>query len=529
MPPRVLEVGPYLMTAWTTACSAPDINRIWPWLKFVLFAPCPQHVFISTIHLIFVVMLALYAMVRLIDVRRARASSGHINGDSVKDHRKGVHISSLYTTQFVLIGLVLLVQWCVALSRIWLAAWYGWHRVPAQELVYSISQALAWTVFGAIVGHEKKFKATTHSQPLRVWWVLMFFLSILALCTSIERYVRHEPHNTHLWIDGIVSIGTFPVVLLLALVAVVGQTGIFVEDSYLTEHLLFLSDDLAVTPSDGDSEVTRFHNATFFSKATFFWLNPLLKKGRSKPLEPKDVPLLSPEDRAEKVYSRFVVNFESQPSPPSIRHALLTTFWPQLVFTAFLSISKLCVMYVGPILITQFVEYVAGNELFPHEGLVLVAILFTAKAIEVLSAHHFNFFSQKLGMVVRSSLITTVYRKGLRLSSYARQTHGAGQIVNYMSVDVQQIADMMIQIHNIWVLPLQTGIALVILYTVIGVSCFGGLFVMLCILFISFSVAKLHRTYQAMIMKFKDKRMAVTTEVLNNMKIIKLQVFHLSA
>lgn len=47
---------------------------------------------------------------------------------------------------------------------------------------------------------------------------------------------------------------------------------------------------------------------------------------------------------------------------------------------------------------------------------------------------------------------------------------------------------------------------------------------MLCILCVSFNVAKLHRGYQAMIMKYKDKRMAITIEVLNNMKIIKLQV-----
>lgn len=399
--------------------------------------------------------------------------------------------------------------------------------MPAQELVYSITQAFAWTTFCAIVGHEKKNRATRHSSILRTWWIMTFLFSLLALYTGIARFIRHDPHDIHLWIDGIQAISTFPVVVLLALIAMVGKTGIFVEDSELIEHLLGSSQEVSLRDhevEDAAAEVTGYQSASFISKATWLWLNPLLKKGKSKALEPKDIPLLSPDDRAELVYSRFVVNLDAQGAMASVRTALLNTFWPQLVFTAFLAVSKLSVMYVGPILINQFVEYVAGRELFHNEGLVLVAILFTAKVIEVLSAHQFNFLSQKLGMVVRSSLITTVYRKGLRLSSFARQTHGAGQIVNYMSVDVQQIADLMLQIHNLWVLPLQAAVALIILYSVIGVSCFGGIFVMLCILFISFNVAKKQRTFQGMIMRFKDKRMGITTEVLNNMKIIKLQV-----
>ena len=521
--PAALELGPYLLTAWTTACKAPDTSNPWTWLKFLLFAPCPQHVLISSLHIIFIAVLTLFAILRLLSVRRASSHPGNGKASS----SKGVRVSPIYTTQVAFIVLVTLVQWSITLWRTCYAFGYGWQRVPAQELVYSITQAVAWTTFGAIVGHEKKNRATMHSSILRAWWIMTFLFSLLALYTGIARFIRHDPHDIHLWIDGIQAISTFPVVVLLALVAGVGKTGIFVEDSELIEHLLGSSQEVSLRDheeGDAAAEVTGYQSASFISKATWLWLNPLLKKGKSKALEPKDIPLLSPDDRAELVYSRFVVNLDAQGAVASVRTALLNTFWPQLVFTAFLAVSKLSVMYVGPILINQFVEYVAGRELFPNEGLVLVAILFTAKVIEVLSAHQFNFLSQKLGMVVRSSLITTVYRKGLRLSSFARQTHGAGQIVNYMSVDVQQIADLMLQIHNLWVLPLQAAVALVILYSVIGVSCFGGILVMLCILFISFNVAKKQRTFQGMIMRFKDKRMGITTEVLNNMKIIKLQV-----
>lgn len=524
MRPAALEMGPYIFTAWTTACLTPGANNISSWINFLLFAACPQHVLISSLHLMFVALLAIYAATRFITGRRASSSTLH-QTRFCKTSRSGVHVNPIYTVQVASIVLVMVFQWCVAIWRVVYAARYGWRRVPAQELFFSLSQALAWTVFAAIVGRQKRFRTTVHSKSLRIWWIVTFLLSLLTLYTSTTRYVRNDRRDVHLWIDGIVSIATFPVVVLLALVAVVGRTGIRDEDNDLTESLLGSDGLLEGSISEDDVVwVTEFASASFISKALWLWLNPLLKKGKSKALEPKDVPLLSPEDRSEVLYSRFLVNLECQAAPASVRSALLRTFWSQLVFTAFLSVSKLLVMYVGPILITQFVSYVAGNELFPHEGLVLVAILFSAKVVEVLSAHQFNFYSQRLGMVVRSSLITTVYRKGLRLSSFAQQTQGAGRIVNYMSVDVQHIADLMLQIHNLWVLPLQAAVALVILYAVIGISCFGGIFVMLFILFISFNVAKLHRVYLAMIMKFKDQRTGITTELLNNIKIIKLQV-----
>lgn len=80
------------------------------------------------------------------------------------------------------------------------------------------------------------------------------------------------------------------------------------------------------------------------------------------------------------------------------------------------------------------------------------------------------------------------------------------------------------QIHNLWVLPLQFAVAVFVLYRVVGISCFGGFFVMACIFYVSFIVSKLHRVYLAMIMKFKDQRLGIISELLNNIKIIKLQV-----
>lgn len=403
----------------------------------------------------------------------------------------------------------------------------SWKQVDG---LFWLLQAITQLVLAILIIHEKRFEAVSHPISLRIYWVASFVIVSLFTASGVIRFVSldiREGKYFSFLVDDTVSFLTLPESLFLLCVAIKGSTGI-IKSSEETQPLVVedetkLYDPITLTKSN----VTGFASASAVSKAFWIWLNPLLSKGYKSPLNIDEVPLLSPQHRAE----RMSVIFESkwpksdEKSKHPVRTTLLRCFWKEIAFTAFLAVVRLSVMFVGPVLIQDFVDFTSGKGSSIYEGYYLVLILLVAKFVEVLTTHHFNFNSQKLGMLIRCTLITSLYKKGLRLSCSARQDHGVGPIVNYMAVDTQQLSDMMLQLHAVWMMPFQVGIGLFLLYNCLGVSVVTALLGLLGVLAFIVSATRKNKRYQFSAMMNRDSRMKAVNEMLNYMRVIKFQAW----
>ncbi|XP_038904589.1 ABC transporter C family member 14-like [Benincasa hispida] len=497
------------------------LGAIFQWSRFIFLSPCPQRVLLSSIDILFLVALLAFALQKLFSrFRSGDRMNSDISKPLIGSNKPLITTTILFKLSLIVSGMLTICYLVISILTLSSSVQSSWRIVNG---AFWLVQALTYAVIAILIIHEKRFEAAKHPLTLRVYWVINFIIISLFMASAIMRLASTgATDELNLTLDDIISIASFPLSVVLLFVAIKGSTGVMVAIA-AKEEFDGQSDLIELVSSK--SNVSLFASASFVSKAFWLWMNPLLDKGYKAPLQLEEVPTLAPQHRAEEMSALFESKWPKphEKSTHPVRTALVRCFWKEIAFTAFLAIVRTCVMYVGPVLIQRFVDFTAGKRSSPNEGYYLVLILLAAKFFEVLTTHHFNFNSQKIGTLIRCTLITSLYKKGLRLSSSSRQDHGVGQIVNYMAVDTQQLSDMMLQLHAVWLMPLQVGVGLTLLSAYLGPATLVTLIALIGVLIFVVLGSRRNNKFQFNVMKNRDLRMKATNEMLNYMRVIKFQ------
>jgi len=269
--------------------------------------------------------------------------------------------------------------------------------------------------------------------------------------------------------------------------------------------------------------VTPFAKNGFLSRLSFWWLNPLMKKGRKKILEDEDIPRLRDADGAENCYSLFLEQLNKQKrAKPSILKAIILCHWKEIFLTGCLALLKVLTVSAGPLLLNSFILVGEGKKSFKYEGHLLAISFFFLKGIESISQRQWFFRSRLIGLKVRSLLIAAIYKKQLRLTNSARLKHSGGEIMNYVTVDAYRIGEFPFWFHQIWTTGLQLCLALVILFHAVGLATVAALVVIILTVLCNIPIAKIQHKFQSKLMVVQDERLKTISEALVNMKVLKL-------
>ena len=257
----------------------------------------------------------------------------------------------------------------------------------------------------------------------------------------------------------------------------------------------------------------------------------MLSLGNKRPLNPVDLPQLSHCDRSEVVYDRIEEKWEeTKKTNPSLFKSMAKSFGLPFCLAAVLKLIHDICQFVGPIMLSRITDFLEDTDpsLPKSRGYMYGVIMFVAALIQSLCLRNYFYLCFRTGLRLRSSCVTMVYNKSLRLSTASRAQYSQGEIMNLMEVDSQKFQDITSYLQTIWSGPFQIIGSLILLWQQLNWATLSGVAVMIVMIpftrFISRKLAGIQRE----LMKVKDDRINTTSEALEGIKLIKLQAWERS-
>ena len=280
----------------------------------------------------------------------------------------------------------------------------------------------------------------------------------------------------------------------------------------------------------GDEDECPIEYADIFSILTFSWMTPMMKYGYKEYLTQDDLWNLRGMDTTKVTGDILEQKWadELEKKRPSLWIALFRGFGTPYFWGTVIKTFSDVLSFIQPQLLRLLISFVAsyrgGN---PHpqpviRGAAISLAMFAVSVAQTALLHQYFQRAFETGMRVKSSLTSMIYAKSMRLSNEGRASKSTGDIVNYMAVDTQRLQDLSQYGQMLWSAPFQIILCMLSLYQLVGISMLAGVAAMILMVPINGLIARIMKNLQKKQMKNKDARTRLVTEILNNMKSIKL-------
>ncbi|KAF2457048.1 multidrug resistance-associated protein 1 [Lineolata rhizophorae] len=281
----------------------------------------------------------------------------------------------------------------------------------------------------------------------------------------------------------------------------------------------------------GDEFECPYEYANIFSVLSFSWMTPMMKHGYKHYLTQDDLWTLRHRDTTRVTAHSFeeAWNHELETKHPSLWIAMFRAFGAPFFRGGIFKIGNDVLAFVQPQLLRLLISFVdsyrkdnAQPPQPPVRGAAIALAMFAVSVGQTTCLHQYFQRAFETGMRIKSALTASIYGKAMRLSNEGRASKSTGDIVNYMAVDTQRLQDLSQYGQQVWSAPFQIILCLASLYELVGISMLAGVGAMILMIPVNGLIARLMKNLQKKQMKNKDARTRLMTEILNNMKSIKL-------
>uniref|UniRef100_G1S7N5 ATP-binding cassette sub-family C member 8 n=1 Tax=Nomascus leucogenys TaxID=61853 RepID=G1S7N5_NOMLE len=285
------------------------------------------------------------------------------------------------------------------------------------------------------------------------------------------------------------------------------------------------------------------------SKGTYWWMNAFIKTAHKKPIDLRAIGKLPIAMRALTNYQRLCEAFDAQrkdvqgtQGARAIWQALSHAFGRRLILSSTFRILADLLGFAGPLCIfgivdhlgkengvfqpkTQFLGvYFVSSQEFLANAYVLAVLLFLALLLQRTFLQASYYVAIETGINLRGAIQTKIYNKIMHLStsnlSMGEMT--AGQICNLVAIDTNQLMWFFFLCPNLWAMPVQIIVGVILLYYILGVSALIGAAVIILLAPVQYFVATKLSQAQRSTLEYSNERLKQTNEMLRGIKLLKL-------
>ncbi|THV45348.1 hypothetical protein BGAL_0499g00020 [Botrytis galanthina] len=261
-----------------------------------------------------------------------------------------------------------------------------------------------------------------------------------------------------------------------------------------------------------------------YSRSFFWWLNTLMTTGFQRVIKNEDLYPIGEEMSSHYLYSRARSTWDASNQTGS--YSLL---WSTLKATrgafALGIIPRLCTTgfkYAQPFLLERTVGF-ANDESQPDSiGWSLTGafgLVFLGLAVFNGAYYHMAY---RFNTAVRGSLVSLIYAKTVDLSITALDESVA---VTLMANDTSTICEGLTNIHELWAVPIELGIAMYLLYRQLGLPFLAPFSIALLCTAGILLMANWMGNAQKIWIRGIQTRIDITTSMLGSMKAVKMLGF----
>ncbi|KFO18671.1 ATP-binding cassette sub-family C member 8 [Fukomys damarensis] len=316
---------------------------------------------------------------------------------------------------------------------------------------------------------------------LLIYWILAFI-------TKTIKFVKFYHHA--------ISFSQLRFCLTGLLVVLYGML-LLVEVNVIRRYIFFKTPREVKPPEDLQDLGVRFLQpfVNLLSKGTYWWMNAFIKTAHKRPIDLRAIGKLPIAMRALTNYRRLCEAFDAQARKDAqstqgaraIWRALCQAFGRRLVLSSTFRILADLLGFAGPLCIFGIVDHLGKEN---------------------------RVFQPK----------TKIYNKIMHLStsnlSMGEMT--AGQICNLVAIDTNQLMWFFFLCPNLWAMPVQIIVGVILLYYILGVSALIGAAVIILLAPVQYFVATKLSQAQRSTLEYSNERLKQTNEMLRGIKLLKL-------